>query len=218
MIGQQRSGLIFGLAVLLLCNFSCVGQQAQPATANTVSSPGDHSESEKNDTPMNPCNKAIQQIQNLDFHSWTGLPADCDWTELTGPLPSDWSEIAQRSLGSEFREAKMIMLPIQGYYRPSMSFVDGKAVLFEAMAPEFPEGGDAALIAEMGSPAARLDWDFGTLPCPASEFVYPKRGITLFLGDDLKKVLHVALYAATSLEEYNRVLRPRLGKTLRPMK
>jgi hypothetical protein len=110
----------------------------------------------------------------------------------------------------------MIMLPLDGYSRPSLSFVEGTPVLFEAMGPELAAG-DVALITALGEPAARLDWDFGTLPCPGSEFVYPDRGITLFLRSDHERVLHVALYPATDLNDYIENLRPRLGKTPLPM-
>jgi hypothetical protein len=168
-------------------------------------------------TSMTPCETAIQRIRDRDFADWRGFPPECDWTPLTGPLPDDWREVPGRPLGTSFRDAKMIMLPLDGYSRPSLSFVDGAAALFEAMGPELATE-VPALLAALGEPAARLDWDFGTLPCPESEFVYPDRGITLFLSADHGRVFHVALYAATDLDDYLANRRPRLGKKRLPRK
>jgi hypothetical protein len=209
--------------LLLLFDSSCSRQAGQQATstgtpedAQTRSDAAPLSSRAEN-TTMTSCEKAIQNIRDRDLAHWRGLPTSCDWTVLTGPLPADWQSVPGRPLGSAFRDAKMIMLSLEGYSRPSLSFVNDTAVLFEAMGPELATG-DVALITALGEPAARLDWDFGTLPCPESEFVYPERGITLFLRSDRERVLHVALYRATDLDDYLENLRPRLGKTPRPMK
>jgi hypothetical protein len=164
---------------------------------------------------MTVCNSALEHIKNRDFINWTGLPANCDWTPLVGALPTEWARIPERSLGSNFLRGKMLMANVEGYMRASFSFVEGKPVLFEAMGPKL-QASVADLMERFGTPKAILDWDFGTLPCPASEYVYPDKGVTLFLGTDKAKVFHIALYAATTLEDYLENLRPKLGKKRLP--
>jgi hypothetical protein len=143
------------------------------------------------------------------------LPANCDWTSLVGTLPSEWADIPERSLGSNFLRGKILMVDQEGYMRASFSFIEGNPVLFEAMGPKLKVS-VSDLIKSLGLPEATLDWAFGTLPCPESEYVYPTKGITLFLSTDQTRVFHIAVYAATTLENYLKNLRPRLGKNRLP--
>ena len=221
---ERRYTLLPCIVSILLLAGACGSQRASQSSSDSdKQAAGADKTDEARATPqpkakpMTPCEKAMKSIRDRDFSDWRGLEPTCDWSALTGPLPTDWQDVPGRPLGSSFRDAKMIMLPLQNYMRPSLSFVAGSPVLFEAMGPKLTTE-LATLLAALGEPAARLDWDFGTLPCPESEFVYPDRGITLFLNSDHDRLLHVALYAATDLDEYGKNLRPRLGKTLHPMK
>jgi hypothetical protein len=156
------------------------------------------------------CDSALKMIQNIHFDEWNGLPQDCDYSAFIGQYPDNWDEIPFRDLGSNFRRASKIYFELQGYMRPSLAFVDGKAVLFEAMGPKIADL--KALLDMLGAPKAKLDWDFGTLPLHETEFVFPDRGITLFLNTDLDKALHIAVYPSTDLENYLQDVRPQLGK------
>jgi hypothetical protein len=162
------------------------------------------------------CENARQTISSLDLRAWQGLPTRCDWQVWTGPLPSDWREVYARPLGSSARPAHQLDVAVPGYQHPHLYFVAGEAVLFEALVgpalEAFPE-----LLKELGTPAAQLDWDFGTLPLPRAEYVYPARGITLFLNTDQDRALHIGLYAPTTLEAYLEQLRPRFGSQRRPL-
>ena len=95
------------------------------------------------------------------------------------------------------------------------NFRDGALILVDGMTPEL-DGGAGPLLADLGTPATRLDWDFGTLPISQGEWPYPERGITLFLNTTSDKVLHLALYAPT-LDAYLGSLRPPLAKRPLPM-
>ncbi len=160
------------------------------------------------------CGDVMNALLLRQFNHWEGFPKNCDWTSLTGPLPEDWQLVPKRRLGSKYRDAQMIMLSLEGYIRASLNFVDGQAVLFEAMEPTLAiEIGD--LLEKLGQPDTILDWDFGTLPCPQSELVYANKGITLFLNTEKTKLLHVALYPSVEPKTYEESLRPRLGKELR---
>lgn len=153
------------------------------------------------------CDKARQCILRLDLRNWPGLPTHCDWQDWTGPYPADWQQIYARPLGNTFRPAQQLNVKIEGFTNPHLYFVEGKAVLFEAMAGPILVAFDT-LLQDLGAPAARLDWDFGTLPLPGGEYVYPDWGITLFLNTDRDRALHVALYQPCTLDDYLAYLRP----------
>lgn len=80
------------------------------------------------------CEKTIQDIRDCNFLNWQGFPEECDWTKLTGyPLPEDHYSSFSIPLGSTFRNVQTVYLKLENYYRPSLSIVNKKAVLFEAM-------------------------------------------------------------------------------------
>jgi len=164
---------------------------------------------------MTTCNSALENIKNRNFITWTGLPTNCDWTPLVGDLPSNWEDTPQRSLGSNFRSGKILMANLEGYMRASCIFAEGTLVLFEAKGPEL-QTPLSDLIENFGVPKAQLDWNFGTLPCSKSEYVYPTKGITLFLSTDKTRIFHIALYTSTTLNDYLENIRPQLGKSRLP--
>lgn len=164
---------------------------------------------------MTTCNSALENIKNQNFIDWTGFPANCDWTPLVGDLPVNWQPVPERSLGSNFQKGKMLMVNLEGYMRASISFVEGTPTLFEAMGPKL-QTPVSELIESFGIPKAKLDWNFGTLPCSESEYVYPTKGITLFLSTDKTRVFHIGLYASTTLDNYLENIRPQLGKKRLP--
>ena len=161
------------------------------------------------------CAAARKAIETRGFVGWQGLPA-CTGDQLFDGFPADLSDRAKRPLGSSFSSAVFVLLELPGYYRPMANVRDGKLILVDGMNPEI--GDVPALLADLGEPKAKLDWDFGTLPFSEREFVYPERGITLFLNTERDKALHVAVFAATDLETYLETLRPHLRKTRRPSK
>lgn len=162
------------------------------------------------------CSVVGKKIADRDFVGWTGIPVECDAAALFGGLPADLASRPRRNLGDELTPAMFWVLDLPGYYRPTASFVDGKLVLFDGMNPELG-GGFAALRDDLGAPVARLDWERGTLPIAAGEWVYPARGITVFVDPEAPDTaLHIAVYHATTLDAYRRRLRPHLGKQVRP--
>ncbi len=158
------------------------------------------------------CVRAARAIRERDFIGWRGFPTTCGAAELLGaPPPADLAERPKRALGDGFVEAVAVLLDLPGYYRPTASFRGGKLVLLDGMNPAV-KGGAAALRADLGAPAARLDFEHGTLPIAAGEWAFPARGITLFVEPVNGEILHVALYHPTDLAEYVHALRPHLGK------
>jgi len=162
------------------------------------------------------CSTTKKRLAARDFVGWRGIPANCDAADLFGSPPADLASRPRRNLGDEFVPAQLWLLDLPGYYRPIASLVDGRLVLFDGMNPELA-GPFAALRDDLGTPAGRLDWERGTLTISGGEWVYPERGITLFVDPDAANTaLHVAVYHATTLDVYRRTLRPHLGKRLLP--
>jgi hypothetical protein len=160
-------------------------------------------------TPMT-CDAARRAIETRRFVGWRGLPTGCTPTELFD-VPAD-APYGYRRLGA--REARQRLLDLPGYYRPLVTVRDDVVVLFDGMNPAL-DAALPALLEDLGEPAAKQDFDHGTLAIPRGEWIYPERGITLFVDTDARALVHVAVYAPTSLATYLDELRPRLGKRLR---
>lgn len=165
----------------------------------------------------NNCQNAVEQIRQLDFEIWDGLPVDCQLKELINLESIDVREYPIRHLGKKMVEVHSVLLDLPGYYRPTVNLRNGKVVMFDAMNPVMT-GNLETLKAHLGKPALTLDWHYGTLPLEKGEWVFPDKGITLFLNSTFDKVLHIALYHATSSRDYLNKLRPNLKKTLLPRK
>ena len=165
------------------------------------------------DKPVDSCAVARAAILNHDILGWVGFPT-CDLTHWLGRPALD--DPPQRSLGSTLSPAQFQLIEAEGYYRPMISFRDGQAILFDASTPQLKEGLSPILKA-LGTPAAQLNWWYGTLELPGGEWVYPQRGITLFIdGQKNERLLHIALYSPTTLSTWKATLRPHLRKRLHP--
>ncbi len=154
-------------------------------------------------------------IENRDFVGWKGLPDSCSPDDIFEDFSGDLINGASRPLGKSFKRAIFSVVNVAGYYRPTINTRDGVLILFDGMNPELA-GGFVRLHEDLGEPAARLDWAYGTLKIPLGEWVYPERGITVFLNTTADKALHIALYSPADLETYVNVLRPDLSTKRMP--
>lgn len=154
------------------------------------------------------CDEARMAIETRRFLGWSGLPADCSTDAMFGVtfVPDDWPE---RMLGTEATRWHILDTP--GYYRPMVSARNGIVVLFDGMNPEL-DGGWARLAKDLGEPETKLEWMDSGVSTPAGEWVYPARGITVFLDTQTNTPRHLAVYAPSTLDVYERALRPKFGK------
>lgn len=162
-----------------------------------------------------PCDQARHAIEQRDFIGWHGLPGNCSPGEILAESSPSLQDLPKRYLGEDYRPVNFLLLSITGYYRPMASFDGELLVLIDGALPEL-HGGLGALMADLGEPEARLDWYYGTLEIKLGEWVFPGRGISLFLNKAADKALHIALYHSTTLDAYKRERRPHLRKTLNP--
>jgi hypothetical protein len=206
------------IAMVAAC-MACTGEPGRrPASAGAIPAPTSHENGRPEIMTIDACQAAARAIRERQFVGWRGLPGGCTPAALVPGLPDPLPELADqpaRRLGSDASSAAFVVLELPGWYRPMASFRGGSVVLVDGMTPELA-GGAAPLLADLGAPAAKLDWDYGTLPIAHGEWPYPERGVTLFLNTTSDKVLHMALYVPTTLEVYLRTLRPPLAKRPAP--
>lgn len=158
------------------------------------------------------CDDARAAIHARRFVGWRGLPPGCAPERLFDvAFDETWGV---RRLGADRDTARMRLLELGGYYRPLASVRDGTVVMFDGTNPEL-DGGWSALAADLGTPEATHDFVYGTVTMPGGERIHAARGITIFLNPENQMVLHIAVYSATTVDDYTRRLRPSLEKQLR---
>jgi hypothetical protein len=158
------------------------------------------------------CDDARQAIRSRRFVGWRGMPRGCVPEALFDvAFDESWG---LRKLGDDHDAARMRLLDITGYYRPLASVRDGEVVMFDGTNPEL-DGGWSALASDLGTPDATRDFVYSTVTMSGGERIHATRGITIFLNPENEMVLHVAVYAPTTVEDYEKRLRPSLDKHYR---
>ncbi len=165
---------------------------------------------------MNRWQETVDQFVQRDFRAWRGLPADGSLEDIRRYFPAADQGIGQATLGQEKRN--FLVLPVAGYDGPVRAWFipDSEEVLlldgaYPELAPDL-----AALLASLGEPALKLDSYWGTLAVPQGEWVYPDRGLTLFLSDEGHAVYHLAVFTPVSAADYQENLRLSLRKRRLP--
>jgi hypothetical protein len=104
------------------------------------------------------------------------------------------------------------MLVVPGYDHPVRIWLDGpQALLLDVQYPTFSSE-ISVLLKELGEPEAKLDYVWGTLPIDGGEWVYPNRGLTLFMPANHLSVFHLAVFLRTTMQTYEENFGLHLGK------
>jgi hypothetical protein len=196
--------------VLALVLAACAGTPAErPREGESTMTAG----TEVPPTPTaTACDDARAAIRKGRFVGWQGLPRECAPAALFGvDFDEGWG---LRKLGSALEPARMRLLELGGYYRPLVSVRDGRVVMFDATNPEL-DGGWTALSADLGAPEAARDFVYSTVTMPGGERIHANRGVTVFLNPENQEVVHIAVYAPTTVADYEAHLRPSLDKHYR---
>lgn len=157
-----------------------------------------------------PCGQTIHQLRARDFRSWRGLDERCTPDAFAAALGREGSNEGMRPLGSEAVEVTWWPAPCPGYGEPlEVQLAEGRVVRIDGLRPSL-DGGLPALLAALGEPAAKLAYHDNVVPIPDGEWVWPGRGLALYLSADHRFVRRVALFHATDLDRYLRRLRPNL--------
>jgi hypothetical protein len=156
--------------------------------------------------PRSEAMDALRRFATRDFRGWSGLQPRTTLHDIAAAFEVD--DVPQPALlGSELRQAGWVTVAADGFPAGIRVWLDEMdVVLLEGEDPDLP-GGLQPLLDELGEPEARLDSYLGTLPLEGSEWVYPTRGLALYVNPENMLLLRVAGYAPASLDEYERRLR-----------
>jgi hypothetical protein len=156
------------------------------------------------------CNAPLKQFARRQFSHWQGLVADCTRADLDALFPRDDDWIGTGMLGEG--EYDYIWLSSSGYENPVRAWLDGERLaLLEVESPALAN--PTRLLSALGEPDARLDAYRYTVLVTAGEWVYARRGLTLFVYPTENYIYHLAVYAPCSVAEYEHNLRPDLKVT-----
>lgn len=153
---------------------------------------------------------ALRMIRSRDFRAWRGLPADCTPDRLAKELPRSNPNEGARQLGTDAIDVEWWPAEVAGYREPlEVQVANGMVVRIDCIGPDLA-GGLPSHLESLGEPEAKLPYWDETTKIADSEWVWPARGIALYLGSDPRFVRRVALFGATDLAGYVRLLQPGL--------
>ena len=161
------------------------------------------------------CDRALDLFSQRAFDEWSGLPAECRLGNISRRFQLVAEERAQSRLGD--RQATFVVVRVSGYAEPVRVWLDDddRVVLMDV---EYPSTrlALADLLKVLGEPAGKLDTYWGTIELEAAEWVYPKRGLVLFINPDTNEVLRLGVFPATSTDGYEREYRVNLRQRRLP--
>ena len=164
------------------------------------------------------CDQAIRAIEARDFRAWHGLPATCTPDVLAQALHRQGTGSGARQIGSRGRAIRFWPAKVVGYSWPWEVSVDGDAVARLDTDRTELAGGLAAHLTALGEPNAKLPYYQETVLIPDGEWVWPERGLVLYLGTDHRFVMGVGLFAVTDLATYQRDLQPHFEMIEEPLR
>ena len=151
------------------------------------------------------CEQARAAIEARRFTGWSGLPDACTPSALIGAPSDGW---VPQTRGTETVAFDVRHLTLGGYERATVTRDDsGHVVMFDGSRPDL-DGGWPALQQDLGAPEAQLDYRYLFVDYAGGEWVYPSRGITVFVNPQDGLMKHIAVYPSTTLDDWTRRLRP----------
>ena len=158
----------------------------------------------------------LQAFANRTLHTFTGLASPTLLDDVARVFNLDRSWHGQGLLGSAEHRTNWFNATAEGFARGVRAWVDDDAIiLIDAADVSLPEP-LPFLLDGLGEPDAKLDSFLGTLEIKGSEYVYPRRGLTLYVNPATAVLLRIVGFAPTSLEHYQRDLRLDLEMKLLP--
>jgi hypothetical protein len=166
---------------------------------------------------MNDCRAALVALQDEGVEAWQGLPTGCAPDELAPAIGDVDPSPGMTDLGLRKAFFRSGILAASGAALQVWTTTDEREVLMLAIAaPSFLLTGQAAA-ERLGDPDARLDSARGTVPLPASEWLYAGRGLAVFVDPDTDAVWRATLFRACTPAEYEDEFRVGLLERRFPM-
>lgn len=165
----------------------------------------------------NEATNVLEKLVALELKDWSGLPAGTLLKHAgeVFEVEEDWRGTG--SLGSECRKTDWYAVAAERFVQGLRLWVrDGQLILIDAPLPDLPIELDELLDA-LGPPLKRLDSYLGTLLIENSEWVYPQRGLTLFVNPGNRRLLRIAVFQPVGIEAYRSTLRLNLQRVRLPL-
>ncbi len=153
-----------------------------------------------------PCQLLIDLLTRGDLEAWQGWPTGCDWASLEAV--ANFAKPGGHTIAGEKRHVTQVRRTTLSNLSSPLVVWHREGVVVRAYL-QYPKIDDAAqFIKKLGEPRIKLDSYFATVPTlkAKSEWVYPSRGISLFMSTDQSKVVAVAVYPETTVERYKNEL------------
>lgn len=145
---------------------------------------------------------AFRSVAELVFFAWRGFPASCSYLDFSSnfaPLTDAYGESRLGRL-SLLRRYRMHTPPGQSY---SMQvWYENDSLLMVVIT--FPKLADKTqlLFDSLGEPSEKIDYHIDVGIIENGCWVYPNKGISIFVDTPGASVMKVALYKECSLEHY----------------
>lgn len=148
------------------------------------------------------CEEVWQRIIQKDFVRWNGLPVACDLKAIVNQFTASHATTRAHFLGLQTRRAYAKVLQIPGYQpgRTKVWFSEDGQVIKIALELTLEDKARQTLLEALGTPTAKLAVYQTPVDTVNVEWVYPKKGITLFNYD--KVITEVLLYPPIDLTTY----------------
>ena len=156
---------------------------------------------------MSDCRAALATLEEEGPAFWRGLPPGCTPDELAPAIENLDPSPAMADLGLRKAFHRTGTLVASGAPVQVWTTTDEAEVLMLAFdAPPFLSTGAAAR-ERLGEPEARLDNARGPARLEGSEWVYPARGLVVFVDPDTDDVWRAALFRACTPADYEEEFR-----------
>ena len=162
--------------------------------------------------------EVLTALAALELNDWAGLHQDTvlDHARQVFDIEEEWCGTGR--LGSEGKKTVWYSVSARGFPEGLRLWVSGgELLLVDAPHPDLPGKLDG-LLAALGPPPERLDSYLGTLLIENSEWVYPERGLTVFVNPANRRLLRIAVYRPVSLSGYRENLRLNLKRVRLPLR
>ena len=150
----------------------------------------------------NTCQAALKAIAVRDFRTWHGLPQDCSYAEFDARFARMSDGHAVGNLGRTARMVSYRTHVVSGYKTGVHAwFEDDIIQLIELNFPSLPHP-SSELSRSLGPAAAKIDYNLDIAVIPGGAWIYPNRGIALFVDGPLGEVMKIGVFHPCDLEYY----------------
>ncbi len=143
-----------------------------------------------------------------DFKNWRGLPSSCSLADVIRHFRRLNDGCGQARLGQ--RKSSFVMVMAEEYCNPIRLWLCGRQVLaldvaVPELTPQLP-----SLQAVLGEPTTKLDCYLGYLRYEQAEWVYPERGLAIFVNPESQRLERIVVFRSTTIDIYKAQFRVHL--------